>query len=334
MPRQFYAQLLRFTNQPLIVPRVSFCRSQTSPNGVLILDKLHEILQSRHEQTRDLTKAKKQLSRFVNQAEAINWELGPWAATNYILTSILEFKKDMRRHAERTNTPTLEKEYVMEMLCELGNVDQYGGLVHPDDISPMSQCLLDSLIEEHRKGFRALIFVSQRATVLALKWLIENYAGTRKRFRCGTFVGMSQIYRRQTKLGDVHDIRSQMETLEKFQDGLIDLIITTDALEEGIDIPACNTVLNFNCSLNLKSFIQRRGRARRQQSKFIIILQGEEDLNDVKSVQLLESELFRKLQDEERTVLPDDLKNDEQLTGSLAFSTSTGCVLLPLFCAC
>ncbi|KAE8359063.1 hypothetical protein BDV27DRAFT_168835 [Aspergillus caelatus] len=115
-----------------------------------------------------------------------------------------------------------------------------------------------------------------------------------------------------------------METLEKFQDGLIDLIITTDALEEGIDIPACNTVLNFNCSLNLKSFIQRRGRARRQQSKFIIILQNEEDLNDVKSVQLRESELLRRLQDEERTVLPDDLKNDEQLTGSLAFSTSTG----------
>ncbi|KAE8141228.1 dicer dimerization domain-containing protein [Aspergillus pseudotamarii] len=115
-----------------------------------------------------------------------------------------------------------------------------------------------------------------------------------------------------------------METLEKFQDGLIDLIITTDALEEGIDIPACNTVLNFNCPLNLKSFIQRRGRARRQQSKFIIILQDGEDLNDVKSVQRLESELLRKLQDEERTVLPDDLKNDEQLRDSLTFSTSTG----------
>ncbi|KAK6814942.1 hypothetical protein RU639_009656 [Aspergillus parasiticus] len=115
-----------------------------------------------------------------------------------------------------------------------------------------------------------------------------------------------------------------METLQKFRDGVLDLIITTDALEEGMDIPACNTVLNFNCTLNLKSFIQRRGRARREQSKFIIFLQDEEGLKNVSLLQFRESELIRKLQDEGRTVLPDSLNHDERLRDSLAFSSSTG----------
>ncbi|GAB1207574.1 hypothetical protein APSETT445_006298 [Aspergillus pseudonomiae] len=289
------------------------------------MQRLRELLQSPHEQNANSKKSQRQLTRFGNKAETIGSELGSWAATNYIQTSITQFKEHMRLNAEITHTPSPEREYTMEVLCKLGNIEHYGGLVHSDNISPMSECLLDTLIKEHRKGFRALIFVSQRATVLALKWLIENHPGTRKRLRCGTFVGMSRIHQSKTELGDVHDTRSQMETLQKFRDGLLDLIITTDALEEGIDIPACNTVLNFNCTLNLKSFIQRRGRARREHSKFIIILRDEEDLENVFRLESLERELVRKLQDDGRTVAPDNSKDDEQLRDQLVFRSSTGC---------
>ncbi|KNG91132.1 hypothetical protein ANOM_000520 [Aspergillus nomiae NRRL 13137] len=323
-PRQFYAQLLQFTNQLSIEPRVPLRSSLGNTNGSLILERLRELLQSPHEQNGNSKKSQRQLTRFGNKAETIGRELGSWAATNYIQTSITQFKEHMRLNAEITHTPSPEQEYTMEVLCKLGNIEHYGGLVHSDNISPMSECLLDTLIKEHRKGFRALIFVSQRATVLALKWLIENHPGTRKRLRCGTFVGMSRIHQSKTELGDVHDIRSQMETLQKFRDGLLDLIITTDALEEGIDIPACNTVLNFNCTLNLKSFIQRRGRARREHSKFIIILRDEEDLENVFHLESLERELVRKLQDDGRTVAPDNSKDDEQLRDQLVFRSSTG----------
>ncbi|KAE8374848.1 hypothetical protein BDV26DRAFT_300009 [Aspergillus bertholletiae] len=321
--RHSYALLLRFTNQPLIVLRLPSCNSLISPTLPPILERLQEFLSSPCKPGTGLRKKGKELHRFVKQAERINRDLGAWAATNYIQVSIAQFKKAMRINAERTNTTNSERESAMEMLCELGILEEFGKLIGSEDVSPMGQCLLDALIEEHREGFRALIFVSERATVLALKWLIENHPSTRKLFCCGTFVGMSRIQYTKTKLGDVHDIRSQMETLQKFRDGLLDVIITTDALEEGIDIPACNTVINFNCTLNMKSFIQRRGRAREKCSKFIVTLEDEDDVKKVRLLQTMEIELVRELQDERRKVPPHGLEDGEWLMDSLTFHVPT-----------
>ncbi|KAK5201922.1 Dicer-like protein 2, partial [Exophiala xenobiotica] len=50
------------------------------------------------------------------------------------------------------------------------------------------------------------------------------------------------------------------------------LIIETDVLEEGIDVTACNLVVCFDVPSNLKPFLQRRGRARQEQSTFAILL--------------------------------------------------------------
>ncbi|KAB8071218.1 hypothetical protein BDV29DRAFT_197577 [Aspergillus leporis] len=321
-PRQFYAQLLRFTNQPLIVLRQPSYTLPACPTVPLILEKLRDLTLSHHEESAGLKKAKKQLTRFVNQAQMITQVLGGWAATNYMKTSITQFKSAMRMNAEKTNAQNLEKEYAMKMLCKLGVVEEYSSVVYSEDVSPICRCLLDALMEERSEGFRGLIFVPQRATVLALKWLIENHPETSKLFLCGTFVGMSQIQHSRTKLGDVHDIRSQMETLRKFRDGSLNLIITTDVLEEGIDIPACNTVVNFNCALNLKSFIQRRGRARKKRSKFIIILEDENGVKKLRRLEMMESELVRKFQDERRKVPPYELNKDEHTRGLLSFHVS------------
>lgn len=47
-------------------------------------------------------------------------------------------------------------------------------------------------------------------------------------------------------------------------------------LEEGIDISACNIVICFNRPPNLKSFIQRRGRARKSRSIFVLLVPSED----------------------------------------------------------
>jgi ERCC4-related helicase len=52
------------------------------------------------------------------------------------------------------------------------------------------------------------------------------------------------------------------DMLNDFQQRRKNLIISTNVLEEGIDITACYMVICFNKPPNLKSFVQRRGRAR------------------------------------------------------------------------
>ncbi|KAL6231901.1 hypothetical protein BDW75DRAFT_233236 [Aspergillus navahoensis] len=67
-------------------------------------------------------------------------------------------------------------------------------------------------------------------------------------------------------------IFDEAEGLQKFRTGHLNLIVAMDALEEGVDVPACNTVVSFDRPVNLKSFIQRRGRARQKDSVFISIV--------------------------------------------------------------
>jgi endoribonuclease Dicer len=49
-------------------------------------------------------------------------------------------------------------------------------------------------------------------------------------------------------------------------------MVASDVLEEGIDIPKCNLVVKFDTPKNYRSYIQSKGRARYQSSKYYIMV--------------------------------------------------------------
>lgn len=53
----------------------------------------------------------------------------------------------------------------------------------------------------------------------------------------------------------------------------VNLLIATDVVEEGIDVPKCSTVIRFDITKTVRSNVQSRGRARQTNSKFIIMLE-------------------------------------------------------------
>jgi ERCC4-related helicase len=243
-----------------------------------------------------------QLRQFLRAAESLYHELGSWAAAEYISTSIEQFKEYQRLHAETNWRPSGVKDYTMHMLCEIRWVKQPLPAMDLSCISPKCQGLLETLLRQAGPDFRGLIFVAQRATVNILKLLIENYPGTKNNFRCGSFVGMSNS-RGRTNLGKCHDATlDQEETLTKFRTGALNLLITTNALEEGIDIPACNAVISFDRPSNIRSFIQRRGRARQPKSSFVIFVDGKQAEKKLRKEIENEEWLAKIYRDDERAV--------------------------------
>ncbi|EDK31487.2 dicer-related RNase III protein Dcr2p, putative (macronuclear) [Tetrahymena thermophila SB210] len=67
------------------------------------------------------------------------------------------------------------------------------------------------------------------------------------------------------------EVSKQSENIEAFRKKELQIILSTSVTEEGFDIPSCNLVISFNKISNLKSFVQIKGRARKENSKFIIM---------------------------------------------------------------
>jgi superfamily II DNA helicase RecQ len=139
-------------------------------------------------------------------------------------------------------------------------------------------------------------------------------------------VGTSAHTHRAKNVGELIDINAQRHTLSLFKAGVINLVIATSVLEEGIDVPACNTVICFQKPANLKSFVQRRGRARHQESKLILLLDPAED--KVKDWQPLESDMKKLYEDEMRALSEVLIREDAEEDGGREFRVeSTGALL-------
>ena len=63
--------------------------------------------------------------------------------------------------------------------------------------------------------------------------------------------------------------RAAMNQLTHLQ---VNIIVATSILEEGLDVESCNLVIRFDPCHTVCSFIQSRGRARMQNSDYILMV--------------------------------------------------------------
>ncbi|EGC38224.1 hypothetical protein DICPUDRAFT_149105 [Dictyostelium purpureum] len=70
-------------------------------------------------------------------------------------------------------------------------------------------------------------------------------------------------------------IRKQIKRVDDFKNGSCEILIATNVLEEGIDIPECKLVICFDSIYSVRSLIQRRGRERTQ-TNFIAMINSKD----------------------------------------------------------
>ncbi|KAF2549329.1 hypothetical protein F2Q70_00024072 [Brassica cretica] len=68
--------------------------------------------------------------------------------------------------------------------------------------------------------------------------------------------------------------KKQNKTVEDFRKGLVNIIVSTSILEEGLDVQSCNLVVGFDPASNICSFIQSQGRARMPNSDYLMMVES------------------------------------------------------------
>ncbi|EXJ81721.1 hypothetical protein A1O1_07786 [Capronia coronata CBS 617.96] len=250
------------------------------------------------------TPAMTELRSLVRSASTIYEVLGSWACSAFVAACI-------------------RKLHVAPLHASLGLYCNNAAVA--GNVSPKVDVLLNFLAKENRADLRGLIFVQARQTAWALTEVINNHPATRA-YQAFSFVGLSNAAYQSTF--DFAELRLQNENLERFRRGELNLCVATAVLEEGVDVPAMNLVICFDERPNLRSFVQSRGRARQQSSKFVILRSLVDFESKVKKWQALETAMKSEC---ERTA--DDLEkrqNTEQgdePDGSVFRVHSTGATL-------
>ena len=241
------------------------------------------------------TWTREQINRVYRTSEVMNTELGSFAVDYYI-----------RRVVKNCESLTLatgidgfgmqevssaEKQYLVDALHQVipvGEVDDKDNKA--PSVSYKVSKLIDILVRQHDTT-RGIVFVNQRATAEVLAAILKRHNITKNKFSFGTFGGNSMTAHRTREVAHVVDFAAQKNVLHRFRNGDLNIVIATDVLEEGIDVPACNLVICFDCPKNLKSFVQRRGRARQKSSKLIMLFDSQMDGRKLREFQALEENM-------------------------------------------
>jgi ERCC4-related helicase len=268
-----------------------------------------------------------QLENFHAKAVGIGNLLGTWAADCYITESV----KMLVRRAGMSDSLWADpaKARLAEMLR---HILQLAPAI-PGSSSTVSEKvsrLLAFLKKEYHEHFSGIIFVRERSTAYVLAAVIRYHPLTQGLFQCASCVGWSKNRSRKSGICDLLGPGAE-DVLQQFRQGQMNLIVATDVLEEGIDMTACHLVVCFDQSNNLKSFIQRRGRARQRQSKFVIMMADNEMPKGIERWQELEDQMVRLYRDHKRKLeeiarlenIPENVVLRMRLQNGLVISNSS-----------
>lgn len=138
-------------------------------------------------------------------------------------------------------------------------------------ISSKVLCLVDSICGYRSvKDLRCIIFVERVVTAMVLETILDQLLSQTSGWRAKYIAGNQSGLKSQSR-------KEQNKIVEEFRQGAVHIIVATSILEEGLDVQSCNLVVRFDPSANICSFIQSRGRARMQNSDFLLMLRRGDD---------------------------------------------------------
>lgn len=177
------------------------------------------------------------------------------------LDSNSEGKKDMLRKILNALNSFLSKE-VEATSCAVPD-----GAANIQNLSSKVQLLIN-VLERCRdtNEMRCIIFVERKITTRVLASLLSSIEVLSPAFRFQSLAG------KNSGSNDMNH-KHQQNVVESFRNGEVNVLVSTNVAEEGLDIQNCHLVIRFDLPNTPCSLIQSRGRARCLKSTIIYLIE-------------------------------------------------------------
>ena len=243
----------------------------------------------------------KGLHDFLRAAQDICSDVGPWAADWFICKVMDKTRQAANPYNNiMSSWRNSEKKYLLSILNRIVVTPISFEEEDIEDSSEKAKALIKCLHTEkieaelNNDSYNVIIFVQRRDTVIALAELLKHHPSTKDVFRVGFLIGSSDSSYRHSMMDITRNLvkESQENTLADFKIGEKNVIVATSVAEEGLDIQACCSVIRWDPPLNMASWAQSRGRARKKRSTFTVMFDEDtRQKEDVAKWEKLEREM-------------------------------------------
>ncbi|KAF8332689.1 uncharacterized protein EI90DRAFT_3145368 [Cantharellus anzutake] len=114
-------------------------------------------------------------------------------------------------------------------------------------------------------NFRGIIFVHKRSTAAAIADMLRMLGDELPQIRPQALTS--------------HDVGARPDIVEEFKSGKINLLVTTQFGEDGLDLPPCSCVVRFDLFPNHISYAHSRARANQQSGIYVLMVEQGNDVH-------------------------------------------------------
>ncbi|KAF2934887.1 hypothetical protein DAI22_04g193100 [Oryza sativa Japonica Group] len=222
-------------------------------------------------------------------------------------TSILSRNKTDGSHAGSFDLEKLEEPFFSNKFSVLINVLSRYGL---------------------QENMKCIVFVKRITVARAISNILQNLKCL-EFWKCEFLVGCHS--------GSKNMSRNKMDAIvQRFSSGEVNLLVATSVGEEGLDIQTCCLVVRFDLPETVASFIQSRGRARMTKSKYVVLLERENQSHEKLLNGYIAGESIMNEEIDSRTSndMFDCLEENIYQVDNTGASISTACSVSLLHCYC
>ncbi|KAL5008233.1 hypothetical protein ScPMuIL_013814 [Solemya velum] len=135
----------------------------------------------------------------------------------------------------------------------------------------------DPLSLEEEKFLCGIIFVEYQYVAFALNKFIEEVCAWDEQL---CFVKSHHITGQGLRSSDSkknsRTYKRQEDILRKFRMQELNLLVSTNVLEEGVDVPKCNLIIRFDLPKDYRSYSHSKGRARAREAQYLLLVEPEQ----------------------------------------------------------